>query len=77
MFVFALAILFIIKIRFSPHRTFFILSLGYVNCIKTNEFIYKSCKIKPNLNCKCTFPIDLSPNGIPFGGPNRSSEKYN
>ena len=31
-------------------------------------WIYKSCQIESNLDCDYTFPIDLPPNGIPFGG---------
>ena len=33
----------------------------------TKKLISESCKIKPNMVFKYTFPIDLSPEGNPFG----------
>ena len=46
---------------------------GGVKPKKTQEYLryrkldFESCYIKPNLDCNYTFPMDLKPNGIPFG----------
>ena len=31
------------------------------------EIFSETAKIKPNFDCKYDFPIDLAPNGSPFG----------
>ena len=42
------------------------------------ELDLEFCSIKPNLYYNYTFPIDLAPNGIPFGAkPLNQSEKCN
>ena len=35
--------------------------------LNTETSYFESSYIKPNLDCNNTFPIDASPNGIPFG----------
>jgi len=38
-----------------------------LNISTHREFNFVSCNIKPNLDGNYTFPIDLAPNGFPFG----------
>ena len=35
--------------------------------LSTEKYFRNLVKSKPNLDCKCTFPIDAAPNKVPIG----------
>ena len=45
--------------------------------ITHREFYPVSCEVKTNLDCNCTFPIDLAPNGIFIGAKSIEKGNYN
>ena len=52
-----------------------VLKLMQISHYAHKKIFWESCKSIPNLYCNYSFPIDLAPDGFPFGA--KSIEKCN